>query len=126
VREALVVTTEIVVSLIDWIVLLVVVAATARCAVEVVRATLNNYTGPALRTVWLDYARWLVAALTFQLASDILESAIAPTWEDIGRLAAIAVIRTFLEYFLDRDVSEVRERQVEAAPERERGVGPAG
>ena len=61
-----------------------------------------------MREVWLRYARWLVAGLTFQLASDIIETAIAPTWDDIGRLAVIAVIRTY--YYLERDVVEVRER----------------
>lgn len=66
--------------------------------------------GHARRLLWLDYGRWLVAALTFQLAADIVESAIAPTWEAIGQLGAVAVIRTFLNYFLERDMAEVRER----------------
>ena len=65
------------------------------------------------RAVWLHYARWLVAALTFQLAADLVSTAISPTWDDIGRLAAIAAIRTFLNYFLERDVAEVRLRQRE-------------
>jgi len=63
------------------------------------------------REVWLDYARYLVAGLTFQLASDIVSTTVAPTWDDIGRLAAIAVTRTFLSYFLERDLGEVRERR---------------
>jgi uncharacterized membrane protein len=42
-------------------------------------------------------------------------------WEAVGRLAAIAVIRTFLNYFLERDLGEVRERQHEGAPP---AVGP--
>jgi uncharacterized membrane protein len=63
------------------------------------------------RSIWLQLARWLVAGLTFQLAADIVETAIAPTWDEIGRLAAIAVIRTFLNFFLDRDVEQIRERQ---------------
>jgi uncharacterized membrane protein len=63
------------------------------------------------RRIWLQLARWLVAGLTFQLAADIVETAIAPTWDEIGRLAAIAVIRTFLNFFLDRDVEQIRERQ---------------
>lgn len=60
--------------------------------------------------VWLRFGRWLVAGLTFQLAADIIETAITPSWEDIGRLAAIAVVRTFLNYFLERDMGELRER----------------
>jgi uncharacterized membrane protein len=59
--------------------------------------------------IWLRFARWLVVGLTFQLAADIIETSIAPAWEDIGRLAAIAAIRTFLNFFLERDLSEMRE-----------------
>jgi uncharacterized membrane protein len=65
----------------------------------------------AIREVWLDYARYLIAALTFQLAADIVRTTVTPTWDDIGRLAAIAVTRTFLSYFLERDLVEVRERR---------------
>lgn len=60
--------------------------------------------------VWMNFARWLVAGLTFQLAADIVETAIAPSWDEIGRLGAIAVIRTFLNFFLERDMRETRER----------------
>lgn len=67
--------------------------------------------GYARRTIWLRYAHWLVAGLTFQLAADIIETAIAPSWEEIGKLAAIAVIRTFLNFFLERDLAEIRDRQ---------------
>jgi uncharacterized membrane protein len=66
----------------------------------------------AIREVWLDYARYLIAGLTFQLAADIVRTTVTPTWDDIGRLAAIAVVRTFLSYFLERDLVEVRERRV--------------
>jgi uncharacterized membrane protein len=65
------------------------------------------------RHVWLRYSRWLVAGLTFQLAADVVHTSIAPTWDDIGRLAAIAAIRTFLSYFLERDMTEVRELQAD-------------
>lgn len=65
----------------------------------------------AQATVWLRFGRWLVAGLTFQLAADIIETVVAPSWEDVGRLAAIAVVRTFLNFFLERDLSELRERR---------------
>jgi len=38
--------------------------------------------------------------------ADIVRSAMAPAWDDIGQLAAIAAIRTFLNYFLERDLAE--------------------
>lgn len=68
------------------------------------------------RALWLRYARWLVAALTFQLAADLVSTAISPTWDDIGRLAAIAAIRTFLSFFLERDVAEMSRMGREQAP----------
>ena len=65
-------------------------------------------TGRDLRDGYLRYARWLMAGLTFQLANDIIISARAPSWDDIGRLAAIAFIRTFLNFFLERDIRETQ------------------
>lgn len=56
------------------------------------------------RAAWLNLARWLVLGLEFMLAADVVRSAIAPTWQEIGQLAAIAVIRTFLNFFLERDL----------------------
>ena len=50
------------------------------------------------------FASWIILALEFALAADIVRTAIAPTWNDIGMLAAIAAIRTALNYFLERDL----------------------
>ena len=55
--------------------------------------------------------RYLALALEFQLGADILSTAIAPSWEQIGKLGAIAVIRTALNYFLMREMSEDRANQ---------------
>ena len=68
------------------------------------------------RSLWMRYSHWLVAGLTFQLAADIVESSITPDWDGIGRLAAVAVIRTFLNYFLERDVAEIRELERRGEP----------
>ncbi len=54
--------------------------------------------------VRLTLARYLTLALEFQLAADVLSTAIAPSWDQIGKLAAIAVIRTGLNYFLGVEV----------------------
>jgi uncharacterized membrane protein len=59
------------------------------------------------REILVRYGRWLVAGLTFQLAADIIETSIAPTWQEVGQLGAIAVIRTFLNFFLERDLAEL-------------------
>jgi uncharacterized membrane protein len=55
---------------------------------------------------WLRLGRWLVAGLTFQLPADILETAITTSWDEVARLGAIAAIRTFLNFFLERDIRE--------------------
>ena len=57
--------------------------------------------------VWMHFATWLLLGLEFELAADVIRTAIAPTWSDIGQLASIAAIRTFLSYFLDRDIEGV-------------------
>ena len=62
--------------------------------------------------VRLTLGRFLALGLEFQLAGDILKTAVAPSWEDIGQLAAIAAIRTVLNYFLGKEIAEER-RQVE-------------
>jgi uncharacterized membrane protein len=59
----------------------------------------------------LTFGRYLSLALEFQLASDILSTSIAPSWQEIGKLGATAVIRTALNYFLTREIDEYRERQ---------------
>lgn len=110
-KEWLILATHYSVGLIDAMALLVIVGGTVEAFVKGLR---HLFTSPDIhesRGIWLRYARWLVAGLTFQLAADIIETSIAPTWDDIGRLAVIAVIRTFLNYFLERDLAEVRERQ---------------
>ena len=62
----------------------------------------------------LTLARYLAVALEFQLAADVLSTAIAPTWEQLGKLAAIVVIRTVLNFFLMREVAAEEGRAREA------------
>ncbi|WP_226920782.1 DUF1622 domain-containing protein [Georgenia subflava] len=58
--------------------------------------------------VRLLLGRFLALGLEFQLASDVLTTAVAPTFEEIGKLAAIAAIRTGLNYFLAREIKAER------------------
>jgi uncharacterized membrane protein len=61
------------------------------------------------KAVWVDFGMWLLLGLQFALAADIVRSAISPTWAEIGQLAAIAAIRTFLNFFLEKDIEKYRE-----------------
>ncbi len=52
---------------------------------------------------------WLSVALEFQLASDIVKTTVNPTYENLLITGIIAVIRTFLNYFLNRELKEEME-----------------
>jgi uncharacterized membrane protein len=56
--------------------------------------------------VRLSFARYLALALEFQLGADILSTAVSPSWDELGKLAVIAIIRTALNYFLTKEMSE--------------------
>ncbi|MDC4223542.1 MAG: DUF1622 domain-containing protein [Candidatus Manganitrophus sp.] len=58
------------------------------------------------KEVWLRFGMWLLLGLEFELGADIIRTAISPTWLEIGQLGAIAVIRTFLNFFLERDLEK--------------------
>jgi uncharacterized membrane protein len=71
----------------------------------------------AVKPIWLGFAAWIVLSLEFALAADIIRTAIAPTWQDIGQLAAIAAIRTALNYYLEKDIDAVTDKEELAARE---------
>jgi uncharacterized membrane protein len=58
------------------------------------------------REIFVRFGVWLMLGLEFELAADIIRSAISPSWTDIGQLAVIAAIRTVLNYFLEKDIME--------------------
>ena len=64
----------------------------------------------------LALGRSLALSLEFLLGADILRTAVEPSWDEIGRLAAIAAIRTALNYFLQREIAEDA-RMVRRQPE---------
>ena len=90
---------------VETIAILVIAIGSVEAVIGVVR-TLK----PAASThgrkkeVWRRFGTWLLLGLEFELAADIVRTAIAPTWAEIGQLGAIAVIRTFLNYFLEKDL----------------------
>jgi uncharacterized membrane protein len=66
------------------------------------------------KAIWRRFGMWLLLGLEFALAADIITSVISPTWHDIGELGAIAVIRTFLNYFLEHDLENAETAAVRA------------
>lgn len=90
----------------------IAIALGAIFAVIQAARTIRRGGQPAFAAARLELARYLTLALEFQLAADVLETAVAPDWTRIGHLAAIAAIRTALNYFLSQEMKEER-RQVE-------------
>lgn len=74
--------------------------------VRFVVAAVTQRRPDAFVPVRLDLGRFLALGLEFQLAGDILRTAIAPTFKEIGQLAAVAAIRTALNFFLGREIKQ--------------------
>ena len=70
------------------------------------------------RAIWLQFATWILLALA--LAADLVRTAVAPTWDDISKLAVIATIRTMLNYFLAKDIADF------SAAKQSAGTPPSG
>jgi len=85
-------------------------AAVLIVGIAALRAVVALLPGAAHRSrneVFLRFGSWMLLGLEFELAADVLRTAIAPTWNQIGQLGAIAAIRTFLNFFLERDVENL-------------------
>jgi uncharacterized membrane protein len=85
------------------IVTLACVRAAVRSLVLLLR---SGDPGTETEATRLRLGRWLVLALEFQVAADILRTAATPTWTDLGQLAVIIVLRTGLNYVLRREIAE--------------------
>lgn len=67
----------------------------------------------------LNFGRWLSLALEFQLAADIVNTTVAPSFEALARLAIIALIRTFLNFFLTKELAA----EIAVDDQRQRSIG---
>ena len=108
-RDWLIIATNYAVDIIDWLALIMIVVGAVEAFFRGFWTMFAALDGHTQRDVWLRLGRWLVAGLTFQLAADVLETAVTSSWDEVARLAAIAAIRTFLNYFLERDIDVVQE-----------------
>lgn len=82
------------------------------CIVVVVQRDAGSF-----GTIRLSLGRFLVLGLEFQLAADLLRTAVSPSFDQIAKLAAIVAIRTALNYFLGKELNvESRQLEKKAAP----------
>lgn len=71
----------------------------------------------ATELIRLELGRVLALGLEFTVASDILRTAVAPTRQDILNLGAIVLLRTLLNYFLEREIQQVEQSRSDGRDE---------
>jgi uncharacterized membrane protein len=103
---------------IEFAAALIIGIAAVEATVKALLLFVRRGAPPAAKTeVRLTLGRWLAVGLEFELAADILRTAVTPSWRDIQQLVAIAALRTALNYFLEREIrqeSEPEQRHAEA------------
>ncbi len=109
-------------SVTEGIAAVIIAIAVAEAAVRTVAVLLQplhraGSAGPpeTKEDIRLRLGRWLALALEFLLAADILRTAVAPSWSEIGQLAAIAAIRTALNYVLQQEIDKAAQRRQPAS-----------
>ncbi|HEX5170774.1 MAG TPA: DUF1622 domain-containing protein [Cyclobacteriaceae bacterium] len=90
-------------SLVEGIAALIIAHAISKSAFLYLKSSFQG-NGLDYLVIRLNLGKKLALALEFLLAADILRTAVAPTWDEIGKLSAIAVLRTMLNYFLEREL----------------------
>lgn len=102
-------------AVVEFIAVLVIVYALLQFLYDYVRS--RFLPGRHNKNAWLrvHFGSSLTIALELLLAADIVATAVAPTWDDIGKLAAIAAIRTALNYFLEKELRDMEQRMPEAS-----------
>jgi uncharacterized membrane protein len=91
-------------SVVEGVAAIIIAHATLRCVFLYGRSAMPSAKKIDNLTIRLELGKTLALALEFLLAADILRTAVAPNWDDIGKLAAIAALRTILNYFLEREL----------------------
>ncbi|WP_421694432.1 DUF1622 domain-containing protein [Aestuariivirga sp.] len=100
-----------------FIIAIAVIEGVARTAILIFQGVLPgrvSQSHEAKEDIRLRLGRWLALSLEFLLAADILRTAVAPSWSEIGQLAAIATIRTALNFFLQLEIDRADARKTDA------------
>ena len=93
--------------IIEAVAISIIVFSTIRTIPKFIRTYKKRDSEVFYHEIRLDLGLSLALSLEFLLAADIVGTAVTPSWEAIGLLAAIAAIRTFLNYFLHQEVKEL-------------------
>lgn len=103
--------------IIEGIAICIVIFSILKTVAKFIRSYRKKNSEDFYREIRLDLGLSLALALEFLLAADIVATAVTPSWEAIGLLAAISGIRTFLNYFLQKEVQELEAERREGKTE---------
>ena len=92
------------ISIVEMSAALIISLASIRALFRSILYYFNRSPRFSIETVRLQLARWLSLGLEFALAADIMRTGLNPTWNEIGQLAAIAILRTALNYFIQKEI----------------------
>lgn len=103
-------------SAVEVLAAFVIAVALIKFLYKYIRHIFNPSDGLSNQSIRINFGSSLALSLELLLGADILATAIAPTWDDIGKLAAIAVLRTALNYFLERELKNNEKSGRETEP----------
>ncbi|MHB0997911.1 MAG: DUF1622 domain-containing protein [Armatimonadota bacterium] len=78
----------------------------------VIKSILHQTSHGQYEKARINLGQKLAVGLEFELGADLLQTAISPTWNHIGILGAIIVIRTILNFVLERDIMRSEEHMI--------------
>ena len=93
--------------ILELLAILIILIAAFRSIKKLLRFSSRISKAKVITILRLELARSLAFSLEFLLAADIVGTAVSPDWDALGKLAVIAFIRTFLNYFLEKEVEEL-------------------
>ncbi|MDJ0588856.1 MAG: DUF1622 domain-containing protein [Pleurocapsa sp. MO_226.B13] len=98
--------------IIECLALLILTFAIVKALRELVLRKRRMDREAKLNKVRLDLGVALALSLEFLLAADIVATAVSPSWDALGKLAVISAIRTFLNFFLEKEVKDLEEERL--------------
>ena len=84
---------------------LLIAVALMRLLVNSIRSVLQPVSALSAMKMRMLFGSSVAVSLELLLGADVLATAVAPSWDDIGKLAAIAILRTGLNYFLEKELN---------------------
>ena len=78
------------------------------------RSSLKSKCVISKEAIRIHFGSSVAVALELLLGADVLATAVTPSWDELGKLAAIAIIRTVLNYFLERELKHIKEVKLES------------